>query len=260
MQFSHGICPDCYEKVRKDIEGRPLVTEWFFEDLFSDLETVDQFEAAVERFRVAAMWLYGNFKFAHRLLGTADQEAFRNLIAEAEPKTPPSGRLEFNEIEDIPDGELLMLGYISSGRVIAIDGLMRNDESAQIPEGAQLGGELVADVPREQQGVFRLIVEQLPLIEHWDQRAWYVLADLLRPRNLEHTVDDLLVQPHVIDQAGISILPSRNTPMLHPRAGCSRVSNRRPSSPLHPRAVTRPGLESTGNGSVPPHFSDTSPR
>ena len=59
---------------------------------------------------------------------------------------------------------------------------------------------------------------------------------------------------------GISILPSRNTPMLHPRAGCSRVSNRRPSSPLHPRAVTRPGLESTGNGSVPPHFSDTSPR
>ena len=124
VQFSHGICPDCYEKVRKDIEGRPLVTEWFFEDLFSDLETVDQFEAAVERFRVAAMWLYGNFKFAHRLLGTADQEAFRNLIAEAEPKTPPSGRLEFNEIEDIPDGELLMLGYISSGRVIAIDGLI----------------------------------------------------------------------------------------------------------------------------------------
>jgi hypothetical protein len=116
VQFSHGICPDCYEKVRKDIEGRLLVTEWFVEDLFSDLETVNQFEAAVERFRVAAMWLYGNFKFAHRLLGTADQEAFRNLIAEAEPKTPPSGRLEFNEIEDIPDNSGRLRCYFNAIR------------------------------------------------------------------------------------------------------------------------------------------------
>ena len=54
--------------------GRPLVSAWFFEYFFRDIETIDQFEAAVERFRIAAMWVYGNFKFAHRALGTCSEE------------------------------------------------------------------------------------------------------------------------------------------------------------------------------------------
>ena len=71
--------------------------------LFRDIETIDQFEAAVERFRIAAMWLYGNFKFAHRALGTCSEQEFTRLIQSTEPRVPEADRQAFTEIEDIPD-------------------------------------------------------------------------------------------------------------------------------------------------------------
>ncbi|OFW10387.1 MAG: hypothetical protein A3H96_02230 [Acidobacteria bacterium RIFCSPLOWO2_02_FULL_67_36] len=108
--------------------GRPLVSAWFFEYFFRDIETIDQFEAAVERFRIAAMWVYGNFKFAHRALGTCSEEEFSQRIRQTKPRLPEADRQPFTEIEDIPDDELPMLGYISSGRVKAIAGIITEVE------------------------------------------------------------------------------------------------------------------------------------
>lgn len=108
--------------------GRPLVSAWFFEYFFRNIGTIDQFEASVERFRMAAMWLYGNFKFAHRALGTCSEEEFTRLIQQTEPRLPEAHRQAFTEIEDIQDDELPMLGYISSGRVKAIAGIITEVE------------------------------------------------------------------------------------------------------------------------------------
>jgi hypothetical protein len=108
--------------------GRPLVSPWFFDYFFRNLETIDQFEAAVERFRIAAMWLYGNFKFAHRALNTCSEEEFSRLIQRTEPRAPEADRQVFTEIEDISDDELPLLGYISSGRVKAIAGIITEVE------------------------------------------------------------------------------------------------------------------------------------
>jgi hypothetical protein len=108
--------------------GRPLVSPWFFQYFFRDIETIEQFEAAVERFRTTAMWLYGNFKFAHRALGTCTDKEFTRLIQRTEPRLPEADRQAFTEIEDIPDDELPMLGYISSGRVKAIAGIITEVE------------------------------------------------------------------------------------------------------------------------------------
>jgi len=104
--------------------GRPIVSECFFQYFFRDVENIEQFESAVDRFRVAAMWLFGNFKFAHRTLGACGKEAFQAQILRTEPIPCPAGRQRFNEIEDIPDDELPMLGYISSGRVLALDAII----------------------------------------------------------------------------------------------------------------------------------------
>jgi hypothetical protein len=77
---------------------------------------------------MAAMWLYGNFKFAHRALGTCSEEEFTRLIQQTEPRLPEADRQAFTEIEDIQDDELPMLGYISSGRVKAIAGIITEVE------------------------------------------------------------------------------------------------------------------------------------
>lgn len=63
------------------------------------------------------------------------------------------------------------------------------------------------------------------------------------------------------DKTEISDLPCPNTRILQlVRAGGNRFFDRPPSQALNPRAMTRLGLESTEIGTVPPHFSDTSPR
>ena len=108
--------------------GRPIVYSWFFDYFLRDVETIEQFEAAVERFRIAAMWLFGNFKFAHRALGTCSEEEFNSLIIQTVPLAPEPGRQAFTEIENIPDDELPMLGYISSARVNAIAGIITEVE------------------------------------------------------------------------------------------------------------------------------------
>ncbi len=54
--------------------------------------------------------------------------------------------------------------------------------------------ELVGDVPREEQRVFGLILEQNALLEHRNDGAGHVLADLVGALDLEHAVDDPVVE------------------------------------------------------------------
>lgn len=98
---------------------RSLVTPHFFSYYFRDVDTAEKFELAVERFRVTAMWLFGNFKFAFRRLATSDLHDFERLIAKTKPLSSRDfeNREEFAEIEDIEKDDLPLLGYVSGKRL-----------------------------------------------------------------------------------------------------------------------------------------------
>ncbi|HWR36268.1 MAG TPA: hypothetical protein VN622_10405 [Clostridia bacterium] len=55
---------------------RPLASEHFFNWVFSGVTTIDGFEHAVDRYRVSAMWVFGNFKFAYRAFATSSKPEF----------------------------------------------------------------------------------------------------------------------------------------------------------------------------------------
>jgi hypothetical protein len=46
--------------------GRSLASIRFYRYFFDSVSTIQDFEERVERFRVKAMWLFGNFKFAYK--------------------------------------------------------------------------------------------------------------------------------------------------------------------------------------------------
>ncbi len=93
----------------------PMASDQFFRRFFGSVRDIDSLEAAVEDFRVRAMWLFGNFKFAYRRLATTTVENFTRLIARTEPQAPDQfqSREHFAEIEDISDNDLGYLGYLS---------------------------------------------------------------------------------------------------------------------------------------------------
>jgi hypothetical protein len=94
---------------------RSLVTPHFFTYFFEGVDTIDKLELAIERFRVAAMWLFGNFRFAFRCLATSDVHEFERLLAKTSPRDPSrfENREEFAEIENIDSDDLALLGYVS---------------------------------------------------------------------------------------------------------------------------------------------------
>ncbi len=99
--------------------GRPIVTQQFFDYFFGKVNTISEFEAAVEEFRIKAMWLFGNFKFAYRQLGTADAEKFQRLVGRTItlPEKEFTKREPFADIEQIPEADLGLLGYVSGQRL-----------------------------------------------------------------------------------------------------------------------------------------------
>jgi hypothetical protein len=99
--------------------GRPMSKLPFYEYFFKGVSTTAAFEGAVERFRVKAMWLFGNFKFAYRRLATAEESKFNDLISRTESRssTTFASREPFAEIQEIPEGDLGLLGYISKQAV-----------------------------------------------------------------------------------------------------------------------------------------------
>lgn len=100
---------------------RQMVSEHFYSYLFPSVVTLEDFEAAVERFRVKAMWLYGNFHFALKKLGTCEKHEFDREIRKTEPRSSADfeGREPFNDIESIPKDDLGLLGYVSGKQKIA---------------------------------------------------------------------------------------------------------------------------------------------
>src|SRR4051812_5219561 len=95
---------------------RPLASEHFFNWVFSGVTTVDGFEHAVDRYRVCAMWVFGNFKFAYRAFATSSKADFEALTAACAERYSKSfeARTEFKEIANIPEEDLHLLGYLSS--------------------------------------------------------------------------------------------------------------------------------------------------
>lgn len=101
--------------------GRQIVTEHFYSYFFPSPITLDTFEASVERFRIKAMWLYGNFHFALKKLGTSERQEFEREIKKTEPRSSAvfESREPFNDIESIPKEDLGLLGYVSGKQKIA---------------------------------------------------------------------------------------------------------------------------------------------
>lgn len=96
-----------------------LATEHFFQYFFGKVQTIDDFEGAVDRYRIKAMWLFGNFRFAYRSLAVSDEQTFRALVRETEPIPDDifKRREPFDEIGEIPVPSLHLLGYIAKAEL-----------------------------------------------------------------------------------------------------------------------------------------------
>ncbi|HEV3316047.1 MAG TPA: hypothetical protein VG488_03715 [Candidatus Angelobacter sp.] len=96
-----------------------LATNHFFQYFFDNVKTIDEFEKAVDRYRIKAMWLFGNFRFAYRSLATCDREEFQQIIRETEPVDEDrfAKREPFSEIQAIAVESLHLLGYIAKGEL-----------------------------------------------------------------------------------------------------------------------------------------------
>jgi hypothetical protein len=103
--------------------GRPMITEHFYEYFFGSVDSLEKFEAGVEKFRVKAMWLYGNFRFALKKLGTTATHEFEAEIRKTEPKSPAGfeARELFTDIDPIPTEDLGLLGYLSGKKIADLD-------------------------------------------------------------------------------------------------------------------------------------------
>lgn len=103
--------------------GRGLCAAHFYDYFFKRVDTVERFEEAVERYRIKAMWLFGNFRYGYKKIAISKKADFDSLIERTEP-IPASTyecREDFSDIEPIPKGDLSLLGYISSGALRDLD-------------------------------------------------------------------------------------------------------------------------------------------
>ncbi len=99
--------------------GRRMATDHFFEFFFKGISSIEEFEVAVENYRKKAIWLYGNFRYAYKLLATSSKADFDGEIARTEQVDPADyeAREPFDDIEPIDLEDLDLLGYISSGKI-----------------------------------------------------------------------------------------------------------------------------------------------
>jgi hypothetical protein len=103
--------------------GRRLATVHFYDYFFKNARTLDAFEQAVERFRVKAMWLFGNFAFGYNKIATSEKKIFESLMQKTEAVSPEvyKKRRAFRDIEPIPVNDLILLGFISSDDLKDLD-------------------------------------------------------------------------------------------------------------------------------------------
>lgn len=103
--------------------GRRLPTSHFLEYFFGSVQTISDFEKAIDRFRICAALLFGNFRFGYRTLATCNEKEFQEWVRKVEPadKTDFTKREEFTEIHQIPKDDLYLLGYVSSAELSDLD-------------------------------------------------------------------------------------------------------------------------------------------
>lgn len=103
--------------------GQPIATAEFYQYFFGTVGSVPEFESAVERFRVKAMWLFGNFQFAYKQLATSEPVKFRRLIDRTVLRDTKvfDSREPFLDIENIAEQDLKFLGYLSGQRLDDFD-------------------------------------------------------------------------------------------------------------------------------------------
>ena len=53
----------------------------------------------------------------------------------------------------------------------------------------------VGDMPGKQERILGLILEQFGFVDHGNQRARHLFFDLVRPLDLQHVVQDAVVDP-----------------------------------------------------------------
>jgi hypothetical protein len=96
-----------------------LATDHFFHYFFERVGTIEEFEMAVDRYRIKALWLFGNFRFAYRSLATSDKEKFVHNIQTTEPVREEefTRRESFDEIQAIDVASLHLLGYIAKAEL-----------------------------------------------------------------------------------------------------------------------------------------------
>jgi hypothetical protein len=103
--------------------GRQTATTEFFDYFFKTVGNVGEFEDAVEKFRVKAMWLFGNFQFAYKQLARSEPDKFERLIGRTVVRGTKKfdARDQFLDIESIPEHDLKFLGYLSGRRLDDFD-------------------------------------------------------------------------------------------------------------------------------------------
>ena len=119
--------------------GRGLISRHFYVYFFDGVTTIEDFERSVDRFRVKAMWLFGNFEFALKRLGGSSPTEFESLIAKTEPIAPEkySAREPFDEIEDIHSDDLELLGYLASKNFDMVQNVVQQLLTAETEEAAR---------------------------------------------------------------------------------------------------------------------------
>jgi hypothetical protein len=107
--------------------GRRIATTGFYGYFFQTVSSVAEFESAVEKFRVKAMWLFGNFQFAYKQLATSEPAKFRHLIDMTTVRGTEmfDGREPFHEVESIAEQDLKFLGYLSGQRLDDFDSAVK---------------------------------------------------------------------------------------------------------------------------------------
>lgn len=98
---------------------RPLATEDFFNWAFSGVTTIEEFERAVDTYRIHAMWLFGNFKYAYRRFALCTHSELTDLVNKSSMKKPDKflNRAPFDEVMEIREADLPLLGYLSSAKL-----------------------------------------------------------------------------------------------------------------------------------------------
>jgi hypothetical protein len=99
--------------------GRSIATAHFFKYFFEGALTVPVFEEAVEKFRIKAIWLFGNFRFGYKQLATSEVQKFETLIERTTPRSDIEfhNREVFTDVQDIPESDLGFLGYVSGAQL-----------------------------------------------------------------------------------------------------------------------------------------------